>query len=394
MLLWAPYAFAGVLAAVAACYLVVLAFAALRVRPTLPRDPQTVVTVVVPAHNEAQLIARCLDSLRRQSYPSERYDIVVVADNCSDDTAARAQACGATVLTHDDAAGGKGRALRWATDRILGERPGVQAIVVVDADSVVENDMLSALVTKFEDGADAVQGEYLGLNEDGSARSELRAAAFLLYHRVRLGGRASLGLPCHLVGNGMLFSRRLLETHPWDAFTNTEDLEYSIDLRLAGVRPVYASQARLCAPVSGRGRAAQVQKMRWEGGRFHIVRTRLPKLLTAVFVRQRWSLADAALDLAVPPLGLLALASGLGAASGAIAVSVGTAPFWALAPWLVAVTGIPMFVVVGLLAGRAPRTMWRALLVAPVLVLSELGTRLRLVGGLRETTWERTHATR
>jgi cellulose synthase/poly-beta-1,6-N-acetylglucosamine synthase-like glycosyltransferase len=390
-LAWVLFALAGLAAAGAALYLVLLAFASFGRRTVEAGPPRSRIAVLVPAHDEAALVGRCVTSLRQQSYPVELFDIVVIADNCTDDTAARAAAAGATVLvrTAPDARG-KGPALRWAMDRLLERTPELAAIVVVDADSVADPDLLGALVARLERGAPVVQAEYLGRNEDGSTRSELRAAAFLLFHRVRLGGRAVLGLPCNLVGNGMLFSREVLEEHPWDAFTGAEDLEYSIDLRLAGVRPVYAGDARLAAPVSGRGRAAQTQRLRWEGGRFHVVRTRLPRLLGAVIGQRRWTLFDAAVDLAVPPLGLLAAGSLFGAALGLVLASAGDAPWWAVAPWLVAVASVPTFVVVGLCAARAPRSMWRALLVAPALVASELRTRLRLLRGLGASTWERT----
>jgi 1,2-diacylglycerol 3-beta-glucosyltransferase len=385
------FALAGVVAACAALYLVLLAFASFGRRSVEAAPPRSRIAVLVPAHDEAVLVGRCVTSLREQSYPSDLYEIVVIADNCTDDTAARAAAAGATVLvrTAPDARG-KGPALRWAMDRLLQSDPDLAALAVVDADSIADPGLLGALVARLELGAPVVQAEYLGRDEDRSIRSELRAAAFLLFHRVRFGGRAVLGLPCHLVGNGMLFSRGVLADHPWDAFTSAEDLEYSVDLRLAGVRPVYASDARLAAPVVGRGRAAQVQRLRWEGGRFHVVRTRLPLLLAAVFVHRRWSLVDAAVDLAVPPLGLLAAGSLLGAFLGVLLLAAGVAPWWAVGPWLVAVAAVPTFVVVGLAAGRAPRSMWRALSVAPALVVSELWTRLRLLRGLGETTWERT----
>jgi cellulose synthase/poly-beta-1,6-N-acetylglucosamine synthase-like glycosyltransferase len=388
-----PVAFglAGVAAAGAGLYLDLLAFTSIRRRPIEAAAPRSRIAVLVPAHDEAALVGRCVTSLRQQSYPQDLFDVVVIADNCTDDTATRAAAAGATVLerTAPDARG-KGPALRWAVDRVLEGDPDVAALVVVDADSVADPGLLPALVARLERGAPVVQAEYLGRNEDGSTKSELRAAAFLLFHRVRFGGRAALGLPCHLVGNGMLFSRAVLEDHPWDAFSSAEDLEYSVDLRLAGVRPAYAGEARLAAPVVGRGRGAQVQRLRWEGGRFHVVRTRLPRLLAEVTLRRRWSLLDAAVDLAVPPLGLLAAGSLLGAALGVTLVGLGVAPWWAGAPWLVAVAALPTFVVVGLAAGRAPRSMWRALLAAPALVVSELWTRLRLLRGLGADTWERT----
>ncbi len=348
------FALAGVVTACAALYLVLLAFASFGRRSVEAAPPRSRIAVLVPAHDEAVLVGRCVSSLREQSYPSDLYEIVVIADNCTDDTAARAAAAGATVLvrTAPDARG-KGPALRWAMDRLLQSNPDLDALAVVDADSVADPGLLGALVARLELGAPVVQAEYLGRDEDQSIRSELRAAAFLLFHRVRFGGRAVLGLPCHLVGNGMLFSRAVLADHPWDAFTSAEDLEYSVDLRLAGVRPVYAGEARLAAPVVGRGRAAQVQRLRWEGGRFHVVRTRLPLLLAAVFVHRRWSLVDAAVDLAVPPLGLLAAGSLLGALLGVLLLAAGVADWWAVVPWLVAVAAVPTFVVVGLAAGRA-----------------------------------------
>src|SRR5260221_11108839 len=144
---------------------------------------------------------------------------------------------------------GKGQALRWAMDKVLAGDASLDAIAVVDADSVAERGLLAGLTVHLEGGAEAIQGEYLVLPEDRSARGELRAAAILLFHRVRFGGRAALGLPCTLVGNGMLFSRSLLERYPWNAFSGAEDLEYSIDLRLAGVRPVFAGSALLRGPV-------------------------------------------------------------------------------------------------------------------------------------------------
>lgn len=348
------FALAGVVTACAALYLVLLAFASFGRRSVEAAPPRSRIAVLVPAHDEAVLVGRCVSSLREQSYPSDLYEIVVIADNCTDDTAARAAAAGATVLvrTAPDARG-KGPALRWAMDRLLQSNPDLDALAVVDADSVADPGLLGALVARLELGAPVVQAEYLGRDEDQSIRSELRAAAFLLFHRVRFGGRAVLGLPCHLVGNGMLFSRAVLADHPWDAFTSAEDLEYSVDLRLAGVRPVYAGEARLAAPVVGRGRAAQVQRLRWEGGRFHVVRTRLPLLLAAVFVHRRWSLVDAAVDLAVPPLGLLAAGSLLGALLGVLLLAAGVADWWAVVPWLVAVAAVPTFVVVGLAAGHA-----------------------------------------
>jgi hypothetical protein len=180
----------GVLVAVEAGYLAVLALAAL-VEPQLPvrtAPPRARLCVLVPAKDEERLIGRCVSSLRAQDYPPERYEVLVVADDCSDRTAERAASSGARVLERRDASRqGKGHALRWAMDHVLADGADVDAFVVVDADSVADPGLLTALGARFEAGAAAVQGEYLVLDAEQDPRAPLRAAAFLLFHLVRFG---------------------------------------------------------------------------------------------------------------------------------------------------------------------------------------------------------------
>jgi cellulose synthase/poly-beta-1,6-N-acetylglucosamine synthase-like glycosyltransferase len=387
-------AIAGLLSMVAAIYLASLAVAALSTRRDSDRnvaDPSRRVAVVVPAYNEAQLIARCIRSLDTQTYPRDRYDIVVIADNCTDDTALKAERAGARVLVRDEPhARGKGRALRWAMDLLLAEDSPPEAVVVVDADSVAEPSLLTALVRAFDAGADPVQGDYLVLEETTDRRTALRAAAFLLFHRVRFTGRSRLGLPCSLVGNGMLFSRQLLELHPWCAYSKTEDLEYTLELRLNGFAPTFAPDATVRGPVPTSGRAAAAQRARWEGGRVHIVRQYLPRLIREVVVGRRWSLGDAVMDVLVPPLGLLAAIAVAGSVASAVMWSTNLASGWLLLPWVITLTAIGSYVLIGLHAARAERSIYRALLWAPAFVVQKvLGT----VGVLRSAprdVWVRT----
>jgi 1,2-diacylglycerol 3-beta-glucosyltransferase len=382
----------GVAAALAGLYLLALAVAALLHRPTTaPCQPNSRLAVVVPGHNEADLVTRCLTSLSSQDYPRDRFELFVIADNCSDATAELARAAGAQVLVrYAPDQRGKGRALRWAMDRILAGNPRLDAFVIVDADSVADEGLLRGLAVQLEAGAEAVQGEYLVLDEDPSPGSRLRSVGFLLFHRVRFSGRARLHLPCNLVGNGMLLARSLVERHPWNAFTGAEDLEYSVYLRLRGVRPVFAVSARVRGPVPSARGAAQVQRERWEGGRLYVVRTALPKLLAEVFKRRRVSLLDAAADLAVPPLGLLAIVSLVGTATWLSLWGLGVTPAWPLVPWLVALGGILGFVMVGLVASGAPAWMYRSLLSTPIFLVRKATGTLRVLRHRPTDTWVRT----
>src|SRR4051794_32108625 len=114
-----------------ATYLLVLALAAFRYStPEVPAAPSARLVVLVPAHNEADLIERCVTSLLDQRYPSDNYELVVIADNCTDDTARLARARGAGVLVRTDPEKrGKGPALRWAMDLILQRDTPPDAII-------------------------------------------------------------------------------------------------------------------------------------------------------------------------------------------------------------------------------------------------------------------------
>lgn len=383
---------AGVVAAAPAVYLAALSLAAAsrRTEVTARSEPASRLVVLVPAHDEEVLIGRCVDSLLAQDYPPELLRVVVVADNCTDATAHLARAHGAEALERVDSANrGKGHALNWAMDRLAAADPGIHAFVVVDADSVTEPGLLQALAAAAEGGARAVQADYGALVEGTDDRAQLRAAAFLLFHRVRFTGKARLGLPCSLVGNGMLFTRELVAEHPWAAFSEVEDLEYSLQLRLAGVGPVFAPAGRLSAPVASSGAAADVQRSRWEGGRLRLARRHLPGLARSV-VTGRPDLWDAAADLAVPPLGVVAVGIVAGTGGAVLLGLVGMVPAAALAPWVVAATALPVHVLVGLRAGDAPPQMQAALRAAPALVAAEARTRLRVLTGHGPQEWVRT----
>jgi cellulose synthase/poly-beta-1,6-N-acetylglucosamine synthase-like glycosyltransferase len=191
-----------------------------------------------------------------------------------------------------------------------------------------------------------------------------------------------------LVGNGMLFAAGLLRRHPWEAFTSTEDIEYSLDLQTAGVRIAFAADAFVRSETAPNPKAAAVQQLRWEGGKLYLLRTRVPGLVRDAIRSHRPSLIVAAFDLATPPLGLLA--GGIVAGTGLSAVAwVAGASAAALVPWVVAVAAVSFYVLVGLVAGHAPRSAYRALLGAPKLLLTKPLSLVR-VARFRPDSWVRT----
>ena len=381
---------AGWLIFASCVYLLTLALASFlhnpREKSSLTRNR---VVVLVPAHNEEHSLGECLASLACQTYPRRLRRVVVIADNCTDRTADVARAHGAQVMVREDPEmPGKGRALRWAFDQLLAGRRRADVFVVVDADSVADPDLLRQLEAEIATGAEVAQADYRVLQDAHGHGAQLVGVGFLLFHRTRFSGRAALGLPANLVGNGMAFKRQVLERVPWSAFTAVEDLEYSLMLRLATVRPVFTARAVVHGPVPHTRKALRRQRMRWEGGRLFLLSTWIGPLLAGAVRRRDWALLDAAVDLAILPTGLLALTLGLGFFVALIAVIARLIPAWVISPWALAMITLPAYVIIGLRSADAPPTAYRALLSTPIFLLRKLFLYARMLAGFDPRRWE------
>jgi len=288
--------------------------------------------VVVPAHDEEAGIAATIESLRRLDYPAHLYRVLVVADNCSDRTAEVARASGAVVLTRrSESERGKGYALRFAFERSAVDG-FADAVAVVDADTVVSPNLLRAFAARLAGGAVAVQAHYTVRNPDTSWRTRLLAIAFALFHLLRSSGRERLGVSCGLRGNGMCFASSLLAELPHDAFSVVEDVEYGIRLGLAGHRVSFAAEARVEGEMAGAEAASRSQRLRWERGRRALAREHGARLLLRALRERSLLLLDLALDVLIPPLSTLVLAStAWTAASAALSLAAGHA---AVSLWL------------------------------------------------------------
>jgi cellulose synthase/poly-beta-1,6-N-acetylglucosamine synthase-like glycosyltransferase len=278
-----------------------------RLRTPAPVPSRLRFDLVVPAYNEAQAIAGTVANLLRIDWPRDRYRILVVADNCTDATAAIAAAAGATVLErHDLSQRGKGYALRFAFRRSH-EDGRADAVVVIDADSLVSSNLLQALAARIEQGAHAVQAHHGVLNPGAAWRTRLLAIGFAANHVVRSRARERAQLSSGIRGNGWCVTHTLLQTVEYNAFSLAEDLEFGIELGLNGYRVFYADEAHASQEMVADAKTARKQRQRWEHGRFHLIRTRTLPLLRAALKRRSAVCLDLALDLIVLPLSYVAL---------------------------------------------------------------------------------------
>jgi 1,2-diacylglycerol 3-beta-glucosyltransferase len=383
-------AVSGLPALAASFYLGALAALSRRQAPPALVVPRLRFDIVVPAHDEEAEISATVASLLAVNYPRELFRVLVIADNCADRTAERAAAAGARVIIRNDLEHrGKGYALAHAFNGCLSES-FADVVVVVDADTVISSNLLAAFAARFETGAVAVQADYGVRNPRSSWRTRIMTIALAAFHGVRSVARERLGLSCGLRGNGMGFSKAVLRTVPYNAFSIVEDLEYGFTLGYAGFRVQYIHEARVLGQMVVAERASRSQRRRWEDGRQALVRQHVPRLLGQAWQRRDPLLFDLALDLIVPPLGQLAVLNAVGAALCVLAAGLGSHIVLAPYVWGVSFLGLLLYVIRGWAMSGVGLHGLLDLLWAPVYVIWKLTLRFRGRGQKSEEEWVRT----
>jgi cellulose synthase/poly-beta-1,6-N-acetylglucosamine synthase-like glycosyltransferase len=262
--------------------------------------------IVVPAHNEAALVAGTVEALKRQIGIGTR--ILVIADNCTDQTGALACEAGAEVLERFDAARrGKGFALAHAQAHLAADPPA--AVFVLDADCRISRGTavdLAACALALDAPVQAVN--LLRPPAEASPLVRLSNFAFLVKNLVRARGLYRLGGGIPLFGTGMAF--------PWPLFSRLDlaTAESVEDLRLAVELAQQSVRVHLCESVEVSSDAAQTrdsldQRGRWEHGFLRIASHYGLALLAAGLMRGKRHQVALGAHLLVPPLALLILSA-------------------------------------------------------------------------------------
>ncbi len=350
--------------------------------------PATVFKVLIPAHNEELLLGKLLRSIHVQDFPKDMYDVLVIADNCTDQTAKIAKHEHVrTVERKNSRFVGKGYAIKYGLESI--ENETYNAVLIVDADSVVESGTLRELDRAIQQGARIMQC-YNGLaNPDNRWFTRLMDVSRTFGNEVLGPAKEKIGLSSHLMGNGMCFVRDVIEKYGWDAFTVGEDWEYYAKLVMKNERIAFVNKARVYHRESVDLEQATSQRLRWSSGRFAVAAKYGTRLLLNGMKSGSILKTDAALPLLLPnpSLGIsltilmfvIVLVIPLSGYRGLFTGWFGLLVILQLAFFLVGV----MFV-----KNRKEKLL--ALLFAPVFLLWKSGLDLLSVAGIGRKYWVRT----
>ncbi len=363
-------ALAMMLIALPSLSLLILTLAALgQRRTTVPAAHglatlQPRVAVLVPAHNESANVLPTIACLLKQLKSTDQ--LVVVADNCSDDTAMLARAAGAQVIERQDTElRGKGYALAFGVDFLRTAPPDV--VLVVDADCVVSEGAVACIAERCRATAKPIQMlNLMSSGQDAGLKIRVIEFAMLMKNLVRPLGSFRLGGACHLMGTGMAMPWSLMASAKLATGHVAEDMKLGIDLALKGNAAEFLPQARVSSLFPLDAGVAKVQKSRWEHGHLAILREELPRLLSAAVKARNPSLIVMAMDLMIPPVALYFLILSMALLTSVVAALVW--PLWHLAAAVASLAALALFAAIALTWWRFGRRLLsaRELLSTPI----------------------------
>jgi cellulose synthase/poly-beta-1,6-N-acetylglucosamine synthase-like glycosyltransferase len=354
---------------------------------------RTLFAIAIPAHDEGPVLPATLTQLGKQAYPADLFDVHVVADHCTDDTAEVVQQGGGIAHVRDSLPKGrKAYALRWLLERLLRQEPAYDAVAIFDADSLVAPDFLRIMDRHLRSGKEVLQGQHVISNPEDSPLAAMAAVDMRLNNRMRNQSRRNLGFSCRLMGDAMVLDARVLRAYGWLGETLIEDREHGYELLLRGIRAHYVPEARSYGQAAGSWQQAQPQRLRWYRGVVAMQRRLALRLLAGAMRARSLAVLDGALELLTPSYTFL------------LALSIVNLGLTAGLAWLVpAVRGIVgltgsallavawgLYPLLGLIIDRAPAWAFRALLLGPAYLVWRLwiSTLVRLRGD--RIAWVRT----
>ena len=374
-----------------AIVLVVLGECVLGVLPVrdthaVPELTQPRAVVLVPAHDEEAGIEQTIVDLKRDLDPQDR--VLVIADNCTDETAKVARRSGAEVIERAaPERRGKGYAISFGVESLEADPPDV--LVIVDADCVLVEGSLPTLIQRAHETGRPVQAEYLFAPPHGSGMAVVSALATIVRNQARPRGLLRLGLPCHLTGSGMAIPWFVMEQCPPMHGYIVEDMLMGIEFALLGHPPLHCPSAGVRSLLPERDDAAIQQRTRWEHGHLMTALDQVPRLLSAGLSRGSVDLIAMGVDLLVPPLALLLLLH-LALCVPAIVVGALLGSWFAFKVTIASLVLLTAAVLLSWSRFGRPQIPLRHIAQVPGYVLKKIPIYLSFLRGRRESDWRRT----
>lgn len=270
--------------------------------------PEKSFALVVAAHNEEAVIGPLVENLLSLKYPRNLYDVFVVADNCTDKTALIAKNAGALVHQRfNNEKRGKGFALEWMFHRLFKLERQYDAVIIFDADNLVNETFLIEMNSKLCQGHKIVQCYLDSKNPFDTWVTNTFSITFWLSNRLLQLARYNTGrLNNILGGTGMCITTDVLRELGWGATSLTEDLEFTMKALMCGIKTTWAHDAIVYDEKPLTFAQSWRQRKRWAQGQVDVAGRYLIPLLFKAVQERKIMYFDAAIHLFQPALVMIA----------------------------------------------------------------------------------------
>lgn len=223
--------------------------------------------IIIPAHNEENELPATLHSCRELEYPNELYQVIVIADNCTDATVEIAQKQNIECFARfDDKNIGKGYALSYAFDEIKTRE--FDAVIVLDADCLLSRNALNRFAYELDSGENVLQAKYVVSNSDESPTSYMFGVGNYIENEFYWSPKSNANLVVFLRGTGMVLKKEIITDIQWEAHSIVEDVEYTLLLLRKGINVRFIDDVVVSSKFPVSMSQMKVQRERWAEGNY------------------------------------------------------------------------------------------------------------------------------
>jgi len=355
------------------------------------QNPSHRFCLVLPAHDEANVIGSTVKRLRDINYPAENFQIHIIADHCSDDTAEISRQAGAIVHERDEGPRtGKGAALAWGLKRILTSED-IDALVIFDADTQVDPEFLHVMDIRLSHGEQVIQGQHVISNPSEGWLPGLIWAMFLIDNIFQNQGRANIGWSAKNMGDSICLRADILRQMGWGEGL-TEDYQFRQRLLLNDICIAYEQSAIGYGEAPANLKQARPQRLRWIRGTQTANQQFARELLKKAWQNKSWMLLDGALQAYMPSYSTLTLFSMFGFVLQIISnYFAGSIFAWnTITAWGILTLLLFIYPFLGLAFAKAPVRAYYCILTGPFFIFWRTGLAILNRLGNKNLPWVRT----
>lgn len=275
-----------------ALHYIVINVGNLKKKPCLEtKEKKNFFAILIAARNEELVIGKLVDSLKRQNYPDDKYEIYVIVNNCTDNTAGVARKSGATVIECTEKVKSKGEVLKY-TFKKLKDNKEIDAYAIFDADNLVDNNFLNEMNNTINAGYNVSQGFRDTKNIGDNWLSSSYALLYYIDNLFINRARHNMKMSAILNGTGIVIKKETIDKYGYDPKTLTEDIEFTVLCALNDEKIAFTETAIIYDEQVTDIDTSMKQRKRWSFGTMQCFKVYYKELLKKIVKDKSYSALD------------------------------------------------------------------------------------------------------